>query len=178
MPVFAALLRAVNVGGANKVPMAELREALTKAGYRDVATYIQSGNVVLSHAKKTDDDVARDVKRVIAKEWGHDVGVVVRSHAELAAIAKKGHGYGEVPPNRVHVVFLSGAPTKAAIAALDPNRSPPDVYEVRGQELYWHTPDGAGKSKVSMDWLERKLGVVGTARNWNTVLKLEEMTRA
>ena len=175
MPRYAVLLRAVNVGGANKLPMAALRDALTKAGYRDVATYIQSGNVALSSPSKSDADVARGVAKVIAKSFRLEVGVVARTHAELAALA---HPFGDAAETkRVHVVFFSAAPTKAAIATLDPARSPGDVFVVRGAEMYLHTPDGMGKSKITMDWLERRLGVTGTARNWNTVEKLVELSR-
>jgi uncharacterized protein (DUF1697 family) len=175
VPRYAVLLRAVNVGGANKLPMAALRDALTKAGQRDVATYIQSGNVALTSPAKKEADVAAAVAKVIAKSFGLDVGVVARTHAQLAALA---HPFGDgAETKRVHVVFFSAAPTKAAVASLDPNRSPGDVFVVRGAEMYLHTPAGMGQSKLTMDWLEKRLGVTGTARNWNTVQKMVELTR-
>ncbi len=103
--------------------------------------------------------------------------MIVRTHDELERIAGANPflaGRGE--PTGLHVVFLDGAPTAAAIATLDPDRSPGDELSVAGREIYLRYPNGSGRSKLTLDYLERRLGVTGTARNWNTLLKLVELT--
>ena len=171
---YAALLRAVNVGG-RKLPMADLRTALGEAGFEDVATYVQSGNVVL-RSEAGAAAVEGRMERLIADSFGLETRVLVRTHDELEAVAAA-NPYPEVTEGRrLHVVFLDGAPDAAAVDRIDPERSPGDRYAVVGRELYLHLPDGAGRTKLTLDYLERRLGVAGTARNWNTVLKLVELT--
>jgi uncharacterized protein (DUF1697 family) len=173
-----ALLRGVNVGGKAKVPMPELRSQLSDLGFEDVVTYVQSGNVVFrtgGGAKQ----VAGQVERTIADAFGLDVTVIVRTPAQLRTIAKSNPFLAEeTDPQKLHVVFLSDRPSAAAAAALDPDRSPPDRFHLRGRELYLHLPNGSGRSKLTNDYLERRLGVRATARNWRTLLKLIELTEA
>jgi uncharacterized protein (DUF1697 family) len=177
VPTFAALLRGINVGGKNKVPMAELKAALESLGLEDVVTYIQSGNVVFTSSKGSAGAVAADVERRIGQAFGVDAAVLLRTPAQLKKIAagnpflKKG-----VDRSKLHVVFLDGAPAKAKIAKLDPDRSPTDEFSVSGREVYLHLPEGAGRSKLTIDWFERGLGVRATARNWKTLEKLIELT--
>ena len=178
MAALVALLRGVNVGGRAKVPMPELRSRLSDLGFEDVLTYVQSGNVVFrtgGGAKQ----VAGRVERAIADAFGLDVTVLVRTPAQLRTIAKGNPFLAEEPdPQKLHVVFLSDRPSAAAAAALDPDRSPPDRFHLSGRELYLHLPNGAGRSKLTNDYLERRLGVRATARNWRTLLKLVELTAA
>ena len=177
MPTFAALLRGINVGGKNKIPMAELKPALESLGLEDVVTYIQSGNVVFTSSKRSADAVAADVERQIAKVFGVDVAVLLRTPAQLRKIAADNPFLGKgADVSKLHVVFLDAAPGKGAIAELDPDRSPPDEFSVRGQEIYLRLPNGAGRSKLTIDWFERGLGVRATARNWKTLGKLIELT--
>jgi uncharacterized protein (DUF1697 family) len=176
--LYAGLIRGINVGGNRKLPMAGLRAALQEAGYEDVSTYIQSGNVVV-RSGASGGAVGRGVERVIEESFGFTVRVLVRTHDELEAIAA-GNPYLErkskAETSKLHVVFLDGSPSAASIARLDPNRSPGDEFTVTGHEIYLHHPNGYGRSKLSLDWFERGLGVAGTARNWNTLLKLIELT--
>ena len=102
--------------------------------------------------------------------------VVLRTPAELKTIVKTNPFPKVTEGKKLAVVFLRDKPTKAAVDALDPDRSPPDELVVKGREVYVHYPNGQAKTKVTNDWLERTLGVRGTARNWNTVLKLVELT--
>jgi uncharacterized protein (DUF1697 family) len=177
MHAFAALLRGVNVGGRNRVPMPALATALGELGHEDVVTYIQSGNVAFRSPRKDARLVAREIEGRIADGFGLDVTVLLRTHAELKKIAAANPFPGaEAEPARLHVVFLDGAPARSAVAALDPNRSPGDEFAVRGREIYLRLPDGAGRSKLGLDWFERGLGARGTQRNWNTLLKLIELT--
>jgi uncharacterized protein (DUF1697 family) len=169
-----ALLRAVNVGGRNRVPMPELRAALAAAGLGHVSTVLQSGNVVFDHAGSEGDAVAI-VRATIAGAFGLDVEVVVRTGAELAAAAAANPflATGEArDPATLHVAFLAEAPTPAAVATLDAQRSPPDAFAVRGRDVYLSYPGGSGRSRLTLGYLEGALGVQGTARNWRTVQRL------
>ena len=173
---YAVLLRGINVGGKNKLPMPALRTLLEDAGYDGVATYIQSGNVVL-RSSLAESTLTRAVEKQIAEEFSLAIRVVVRTHAELERIAGANPflaGGGEA--TGMHVVFLDSAPKAAAIATLDPDRSPGDEFRVSGSEIFLRYPNGSGRSKLTLDYLERRLGVTGTARNWNTLLKLVELT--
>jgi uncharacterized protein (DUF1697 family) len=169
-----ALLRGVNVGGARKLPMKELAAALEDLGLEDVVTYIQSGNVVFrAPAGKT--KLVTQLERAIEQRFGLDVTVMLRTPAELEnLIAANPFGGDEA---KVHIAFLDRRPAQAAIAKLDPDRSPPDEFAVRGSEVYLHFPNGYGKTKLGADYLERVLGVRATARNWRTTAKLLELAR-
>ena len=158
--------------------MADLRALCTAVGLADVVTYIQSGNVVGRTAEKPD-AVARGLKERIGAELGLEVAVVVRTAAELATTVRSNpYVRGEPDPRRLHVLFMDRAPERARVAALDPDQSPPDEFTVRGREIFLRLPHGFGRSKLTVDWFERQLGVRLTARNWNTVTKLLELSRA
>jgi uncharacterized protein (DUF1697 family) len=171
--MFAALLRGVNVGGRGKLSMPELVEAFESLGHEDVRSYIQSGNVVFRSRISNEGRVSAALEREIADSFGLETKVILRTHSELQAIAAASP-FDEA----VHVVFLDGRPDPAAVAALDPERSPGDRFEVAGREIYLSLASGAGRTKLTLDWLERRLGVTGTQRSWNTVLKLVELTAA
>lgn len=177
MTAYVALLRAVNVGGRNSLSMPKLREALGERGLEDVSTVLQSGNV-LFRSPKRETAVTKLVRATLADEFGLEGAVVVRSAAELATVAagnpflQKGE---HRDPKSLHVAFLEKAPTKAAVAKLDPDRSPPDAFAVRGREVYLSYPKGSGRTKLNLGYLEHVLGVQGTARNWRTVQRLAEL---
>ena len=177
MTAYVAFLRAVNVGGKNKVPMAGLRDALTAAGLDEVATVLQSGNVVF-RLRGSAGAAAKLIAGTIGECFGLQIGVVIRSAAELAAVAAT-NPFLDTEPDRdartLHVAFLSKRPAAAAVAKLDPHRSPPDAFAVRGREVYLSYPDGSGRSRLTLDYLERALGVTGTARNWRTVQRLQAL---
>ena len=178
MGTLIALVRGVNVGGRGRLPMAELRAALTDAGFDDVRTHLQSGNVVLDSTAARD-ATARRIERLIAERFGLDVTVIVRTPRELAKIAGSNPFLDEQQEHaKLHVVFLAEKPSARAAAGLDPERSPPDVFVLRGRELYVHYPNGSGRSKLSLAYVERTLGVRGTARNWKTVLALNDLATA
>jgi uncharacterized protein (DUF1697 family) len=177
VPTFVALLRGVNVGGASKVPMAALRSSLAATGFEDVVTYIQSGNVVLRSPLADASEVAARIEQLLAGDFGVPARVVIRTPAELVAV-EAANPFSHAERSKVHVVFLGGAPAPAAVAELDPNRSPPDELAVRGREIYLHLPNGAGRTKLTIDYFERRLGVAATHRNWNTLLKLIQLAAA
>ena len=167
-----ALLRGINVGGKNIVPMRELAALFTAAGCRDVTTYIQSGNVIFTAPAS----VLTKLSATVSNAFG--VPAVIRSHDELAA-AISGNPYlaEGIDPKTLHMMFLATHPATTAVAALDPDRSPPCRFCVKGQDIYLHLPAGVAKTKITNAWIDSKLSTVSTIRNWNTVLKLLELTR-
>jgi uncharacterized protein (DUF1697 family) len=173
----AALLRGINVGGRSKVAMADLRRIAADLGLADVTTYVQSGNLVFTTRHGDVDEAISGLEAAIASEIGLEITVIARTAQRLAEVAA-GHPFAsaQIEHRMLHVVFLADRPTSDAVAALDSDRSPPDRFEVRGDHIYLSYPGGSGRSKLSLDWFERELGVRGTARNWNTVTKLAEMT--
>ena len=151
--------------------MPALVEAFESLGHEDVRTYIQSGNVVFRSAVTNPGKLSVALERVLAEQFGLETRVLLRTHAELETIAAHSP-FDEA----VHVVFLDRRPKPAAVAALDPARSPGDRFEVAGRQIYLSLASGAERTKLTLDWLERRLGVAGTQRNWNTVLRLVELT--
>lgn len=172
-----ALLRGINVGGKHRVPMATLRELFVAAGASEVETYIQSGNVVYTAASKLAKTLPEQVRVAINQTFEFDVPIVSRSAAELRDVAEEGHPFaGRVADEKfLMVAFLDRKPGADKIAALDPNRSPGDLMEIRGQHVYLGFPNGSGRSKLDANWLDRSLDAVGTWRNWRTVQALLEL---
>jgi uncharacterized protein (DUF1697 family) len=171
-----ALLRGINVGGKHRVPMATLRELFESAGATEVETYIQSGNVVYTAPAKLARTLPERVREAINETFEFDVPIVSRSAAELGEAARAHPFVGRVADEKLLMVaFLDRKPSAAKLAALDPNRSPGDLIEVRGQHVYLAFPNGSGRSKLDANWLDRSLDAVGTWRNWRTVQALIEM---
>jgi uncharacterized protein (DUF1697 family) len=172
-----ALLRGVNVGGKNCVPMKELAEIFAKAGCADVRTYIQSGNVLFRATRTIADALPPRITKQIAKSFGCQVPVVLRTAEQFAAAVQNNpfREVPEVPEEALHVYFLAGVPDAARTAQLDPDRSKPDAFIVHGREIYLHLPNGIGRSKLTNAYFDSKLATTSTARNWRTTLKLLEL---
>jgi uncharacterized protein (DUF1697 family) len=182
MLTYVILLRAVNLGSTGKLPMAAFRKLLEDLKYRNVETYIQSGNAVVD-APGSAASVCKAVGAALEKLMSTTVPVIVRTHDELARVIA-GNPYAKeaaADGARVHAVFLSGTPNAAKAAGLEAivtkNPTRRDRYHLIGDTLYLHLPDGAGESKFTAQAIDRILGVTATARNWNTVLKLCEMSK-
>ena len=171
MPTYAALLRGINVGGHNKVPMGDLRAVVESLGHTDVTTYIQSGNVVFTSKKNV---TPAALERVIKNEFGFDITVVLRTRAELQRVVKD-NPFARADLKTVHVGFMASKPSPAAVRDLDTDQFAPDEFAIKGTDLYLHLPNGMGRTKLP-PYLDRKLKVPTTVRNWNTVLKLLELT--
>lgn len=170
-----ALLRGINVGGAHRVPMAELRSLLSDAGYGNVRTYVQSGNVVL----ESEDGAAAvqsALSGLISGRFGFQVPVVVRSRAQLAKVVE-GDPFGTIvtEPKLYQVTFLDAALPAAARQRIDALPRDSEQLVIRGREIYTWYPDGIARSKLGAALAAKGLGVTATARNWRTVLTLLEM---
>ena len=173
MTGWVALLRGVNVGGGNRLPMADLRASFESLGYADVATYIQSGNVVF-RTDESEDTIVRRLRGVLDDRHGLAVPVVVRSGDELEGIVERHPFAGDrIEPKLLHVAFLDRAPDHTDVPEAD--RWLPDRWALDGRELYLAYPGGSARSKMTIEQFERPWGVSATARNLNTVAKLAEM---
>ncbi len=175
MSNFVALLRGINVGGKHSVPMAELRAVCLALGWTEVVTYIQSGNVRF-RAVGVEDVLASKLATALAERFGFAVPVVVRSGASLrASLAANPFAAEGSDPALGMIAFMSSVPGADRAATLDPNRSPPDRFSVVGADVFLHLPNGAARTKLTVDWLERHLGGTATMRNLRTVAALADL---
>jgi len=170
---YVALLRGINLGKARQVSMPRLAEILTDRGYGDVRTHLRSGNVILD-SSRAEASLAKDLEKAIEAEFGFEVPVVVRTGKEMAAVVA-GDPFATVAtdPARYLVTFLPGPPAPDKVDALPPAEV--GEYLVRGRELYLWLPDGIQNTPLASWKWDRLLGTPGTARNWNTVVKLAEL---
>jgi uncharacterized protein (DUF1697 family) len=175
MTMYAALLRGINLGKRNRIAMADLRALFERLGHRSVATHVQSGNVVFEATGATAARLAASVHDEIQASVGLDVGVILRSAAELARIVRD-NPFGDADRSQLYVTLLAERPKPKAVAELATRTYEPDEYRVVGREVYLHCPNGYGRSKLSNELLERRLGVGATTRNWRTMTTLAEMT--
>jgi uncharacterized protein (DUF1697 family) len=166
------LLRGINIGPRNRIAMPALRSALERAGFGEVRTYVQSGNVVLT-SRAGPAKVAAECERVIAESFGLEIAVVVRTRAELADVIRRDPlGKLAKNPKRYQVTFLASKLDAATVAKLEAARAGDERLVVAGRELYaWH-PEGVGRSKLATLLAGRGLGTTATARNWTTVTSL------
>lgn len=175
MPTYIGLLRGINVGG-NLLRMERLRDICSGLRYRNVRTYVQSGNVVFE-APGPPSQCAQAIEKELAGETRLPVAVILRTGDEIGRILV-GNPFLKVPgvdPTRLYVTFLACTATKEAVKKLGAIKAGDDEFHVAGTEIYLSCPNGYGKTKLSNNALEKALGMRATTRNWNTVNKLHEM---
>jgi len=181
MATHIALLRGINVGGRNKVSMADLRAVVAGLGHTGVATYIQSGNVLFTSDEADTEALATALEGSIAANLGVKPTVIVLSRGDLARAVRDNPYPDEPNPKMVHAVFFRGPVPAGAAEAIEAGQrratergSGKDTAQIVGGTLYLHTPDGFGRSELSLFLLGRSASPVasGTARNWATVTKL------
>jgi uncharacterized protein (DUF1697 family) len=185
MATHVALLRGINVGGRNKVAMADLREIMASLGHTDVATYIQSGNVVFTTDEQDTSTVAAAIEKAVEDRAGVRSAVLVLTRADLARIAKDNPYPDEPNPKLVHVVFLPAEPAPEMVASVAEaqdavaGKGSRDTARCAGRALFLHTPDGFGRSELAalLSRAGRPMSAqgAGTARNVATVRKLLDM---
>lgn len=177
MTAWVALLRGVNVGGGNRLPMADFRRSVESLGYDDVVTYIQSGNVVF-RSDEPEATVVAGIRSALTEHHGLSIPVVVRAGRELADVAGR-HPFAAdgIEPKLLQVAFLDRRPASKVLrtAGPDPDRWMPDRWVLDGRELFLAYPQGSARSKMTLEQFERPWGVTATARNLNTVAKLAEL---
>ncbi|MGW6415398.1 DUF1697 domain-containing protein [Streptomyces sp. NPDC055055] len=178
---YAALLRGINVSGHRKVPMAELRDVLEGLGHRDVRTYLQSGNAVFTtDAAASEETLTAGLEGAIESRFGFRVDCLVRGGDYLAAVADAcPFPAAELEGKQLHAVYYSGPADPERFASIDRDAYLPEEFALGDRVLYLYAPDGLGRSRLG-EAVSRPAvvkGLVATARNWNTVLRLIEMTR-
>jgi uncharacterized protein (DUF1697 family) len=170
------MLRGINVGAARRIAMAQLRALLGDAGFSNVVTHGQSGNVALD-SELDGEALAARVGGLIAQRFAFPVPVTVRSADELVAVIALDPIEGAAAdPKRYQVTFLAGAPSPEAVARLDALVAQRERFAVHGRELYSHHPDGIARSKLAARLTHAELGAGATARNWATVAALRDLS--
>ena len=176
---YAALLRCINVGGSRKVPMADLRTLLDGLGYDGVRTHLQSGQAVFTTDDGDEDTLAERIAQAIEERFGFSVGVIVRDHAYLKTVADAcPFPAADLQPKQLHVTYFSAPVDADRFAEIDPAAYAPEEFRLGDRALYLYAPDGLGRSKLAEHLAKPRLtkGLIATTRNWNTVLKLVELT--
>ncbi len=177
MNVVISMLRGVNVGGHNKIKMEALRALYESLKFEDVATLIQSGNVVFRTKEQDLGKVGKRIGDGIEMGFGFRPDVILRTAQELRGVIARNPfaARTDVEPNKLLALFLAGEPDADGRKKVLTVRVDREELRVHGRELYIYFPDGQGRSKLSMAAVERALKISGTGRNWNSVLKLMEM---
>ena len=173
---YLALLRGINVGGKNKLPMKDLSAMFVESGCENVRTYIQSGNVIFDAAPGVVTRLPELIAQQIADRFGYRTPVVMRTKDQLRDVVVN-NPFLEVgaAEDTLHVLFLADRPNPDRIEGLDPDRSPPDAFVVRGQEVYLRLPHGVGRTKLTNDYFDSKLATTSTGRNWRTATTLLQL---
>ncbi|MFJ4205187.1 DUF1697 domain-containing protein [Streptomyces sviceus] len=176
---YAALLRGINVGGSRKVPMADLRTLMEGLGHDGVRSYLQSGQAVFTADHGDEESLAAELTAAIEKRFGFPVDVIVRDHAYLKAIVDNcPFPAAELEGKQLHVTYFSAPVDAGRFAEIDQAACLPEEFRLGDRALYLYAPNGLGRSKLA-EYLSRprlNKGVIATSRNWNTVVKLVEMT--
>jgi uncharacterized protein (DUF1697 family) len=171
------LMRGINVGASNRISMPSLRERLTEAGFGEVRTHLQSGNVVASSALSPD-QLAAECRRHIREGFGMDIDVLARTAEELAEVVRQDPlAAVAVDPKRYQVSFCSAEPDEELLQRLGDLAAPSERLVAVGREVYGWYPDGAGRSRLAAELSGRRMAVTATTRNWRTVTALLEMAR-
>lgn len=175
---YIALLRGINVSGKNMIPMAALKQSFEKYGFRDVKTYIQSGNIVFQSEKITDEkQLFQEIRELIKKDFNADIPVIVRTPEELAAILKNKPfpDLLQEAEEKMHVTLLSDIPNAENISRIEKEKYLPDRFEILNREIFLYCPNGYGNTKLNNNFFESKLKVSATTRNLRTMKVLLSM---
>lgn len=177
MTVYVALLRGINIGPHKRMKMERLRATCEALGFKNVRTYIQSGNIVCQAGKLSSDAAARKIEAQVMKDFGFSADVIARTGDEMKQIVMGNPLLKEpgVDTSKLHVVFFSEVPSAEAIKKLEAIVQAPDKVRHRGKEIYFYFPNGVSGSSIWKHNLDRVLGISGTMRNWRTVNTLYEM---
>ena len=177
MTVVVSMLRAVNVGGHNKIKMEDLKALYSSLKFLDVETFIQSGNVVFRSKEPDVSSIAKRIENAIDRKFAMRPQVIVRTCSELRDVVARNPFAmrTDIHPSRLLVTFLSVEPDAEARTKVLRMKTDPEELRIDGRELFVHFPNGMAKPKIPMTLIEKALKTPGTGRNWNTVKKLLEM---
>jgi uncharacterized protein (DUF1697 family) len=179
MPTYIAMLRGINIGPHKRIKMDRLRASFEGLGFDHVQTYIQSGNVVFKAGKSSAASLSKKIEGRLLKDFGFSVSVILRTREEMETIIRANPLLKEkrIDPAKLHVAFLSEAPTPVALAKLQGLTLAPDRARFLNKELHLYFPNGVSGSSLWKHPLDRVLSVVTTTRNWNTVNQLSAMAK-
>jgi uncharacterized protein (DUF1697 family) len=177
MTTYIAVLRAINLGSHNKIAMSDLRAMLEKVGCEEPKTVVLSGNVVFKSAIGSAAKVEQLLEAASTKHLGVTTDYFVRTSSEWQAMiaANPFPAAARTDPGHLVMMCLRDAPSPAQVKALQAAIKGPEMVKAKGKQAYFVYPDGIGRSKLTIKVIEKALGTTGTARNWNTVLKLGEL---
>ena len=176
MKKYISMLRGINVSGRKKIKMDDLRALYESLNFTNVKTYIQSGNVIFSCSFSNVIELKNIIEKGIMEIFGFPVTVIIRSDDEMKSVLGNNPFSREKDITKLYVSFLSETPCKKAVNSIDQLVSGSEEAFVQGKEVYLFCPNGYGKSKLSNSYLEKKLLVKATTRNWKTVNKLYELS--
>jgi len=178
MPIYVAMLRGINVGGAKIVKMENLRALFEALGFSRVRSYVQSGNVIFETSRVNSTRLSRAIGKRILSDYGFSVPLILRTSGEINKIVSDNPFLKEsgIDRSKLHVTFLSELPAKAAMGKLDALKGDVDQFRIKNREIYLYCPSGYGRTKLSNSSFERLLSVEATTRNWRTVKMLAGMS--
>ena len=175
MTTYISMLRGINVSGQKKIAMAELKKLYESLGFKNVQTYIQSGNVIFEYSDANLSKLISKIEKKIKEYFGFDVLVLIRTKDEFQKLIEN-TPFSKKDNNKLHVTFLSSIPTDSPIEEINKVKYKSEEFFISGKEIYLFCPNGYGKSKLSNNFFERKLKLSATTRNWKTITKLLEIT--
>lgn len=176
---YIALLRGINVSGQKRVPMRDLAALFTELKFNDVATYIQSGNVIFSAPATPEAKLVTKIETALAKKFGFTVDVVLRTEKEWAHLSQS-HPYlneKNTADGKIYIAFLRDTVAKNILGELKKYCTKDEQYTLDGREVYLYYPENYGTTKLSNQIIEKKFGTVSTTRNWRTTLALRDMLK-
>jgi uncharacterized protein (DUF1697 family) len=180
MQKLISFLRGVNMTGHNSIKMTDLSDLYKSLGYRDAETYIQSGNVIFSPAgKATAADIAGKIEKGILERFNYNVPVMIRTLPEMEELVSSNPFLKEerFEPAKMAVIFLHEMPSDANIQKVINVYYPPDKFKIIGKEIFIFCPNGFGRTKLYTNFFEKKMNVIGTARNWKTITTITDLAR-
>ncbi|MGF7117292.1 DUF1697 domain-containing protein [Methanobacterium oryzae] len=176
---YIALLRGINIGRENRIKMADLRTIFESMGFKNVKTYLQSGNVIFDNKFIDNVKIAEDIERKVSRTFGFAVNAVIRTDNEFENIINNNPFINDsnIGLDKLHVTFLKEAFDKETILDLNLNKEENEKFEIKGSEIYLYLPNGYARTKLTNNTFERKLKIIATTRNWKTVNKLLELSK-
>jgi len=177
MESYIALLRGINVSGQKKIKMDDLRNYLEALDFRNVQTYIQSGNIVFKHKKTPIINLEELIKNKILEKYGFQVPVLIKTPAEVTSILNN-IPFENIDYSKLYFTLLNEIPQSALIDKLKEFSFPPEEYVINGTSIYFYSPNGYGRAKMNNNFFEKKLKVKATTRNWKTMNKLIEISQS
>jgi uncharacterized protein (DUF1697 family) len=176
---YIALLRGINVGGQRIIKMTDLKDTLEANGFKNVKTYIQSGNVIFDYEPTDTKKLANQIEMKISQAYGFSVKTITRTQSEFESIINNNPFINEpnIDVDKLHVTFLLEIPRPNLASILDIKKEETEKFLIVSREIYLYLPHGYGNTKLNNSMFEKKLNTNATTRNWKTVNKLLELSK-